>query len=72
MTVRATSGANGHENGRDGSRLAQLDRRVKTGAMDLTYPPEAEEFRTEIRAWLEENLPDGWFDEGFEMTPEQK
>jgi alkylation response protein AidB-like acyl-CoA dehydrogenase len=40
--------------------------------MDLTYPAEAEEFRTEIRAWLEENLPDGWFDEGFEMTPEQK
>jgi alkylation response protein AidB-like acyl-CoA dehydrogenase len=40
--------------------------------MDLTYPPEAEEFRTEIRAWLEENLPDGWFDEGFEMTPEEK
>ena len=25
--------------------------------MDLTYPPEAEQFRTEIRAWLEENLP---------------
>ncbi len=40
--------------------------------MDLTYPPEAEEFRTEIRAWLQENLPDGWFDEGFEMTPEEK
>ena len=40
--------------------------------MDLTYPPDAEEFRTEIRAWLEENLPDGWFDEGFEMTPEEK
>jgi alkylation response protein AidB-like acyl-CoA dehydrogenase len=40
--------------------------------MDLTYPPEAEEFRTEIRAWLEENLPQGWFDEGFEMTPEEK
>ncbi len=40
--------------------------------MDLTYPPEAEEFRTEIRAWLEENLPDGWFDEGFEMSPEEK
>ena len=33
--------------------------------MDLTYPPEAEEFRTEIRAWLEENLPDGWFDDGL-------
>jgi len=40
--------------------------------MDLSYPPEAETFRTEIRAWLEENLPAGWFDEGFEMTPEQK
>ncbi len=40
--------------------------------MDLTYPPEAEEFRTEIRAWLEEHLPQGWFDEGFEMTPDEK
>ena len=40
--------------------------------MDLTYPPEAEEFRTEIRSWLTEHLPDGWFDEGFEMTPEEK
>jgi len=40
--------------------------------MDLTYPAEAEEFRTEIRAWLEENLPDGWFDEGFEMTAEER
>ena len=25
--------------------------------MDLTYPPEAEEFRVEIRAWLDDNLP---------------
>ncbi|MFZ4516905.1 MAG: acyl-CoA dehydrogenase family protein [Microthrixaceae bacterium] len=40
--------------------------------MDLSYPPEAEEFRTEIRAWLEENLPAGWFDQGFSMTPEEK
>jgi alkylation response protein AidB-like acyl-CoA dehydrogenase len=40
--------------------------------MDLTYPPEAEAFRSEIRAWLEEHLPDGWFDKGFEMTPEEK
>ncbi|MEZ5138357.1 MAG: acyl-CoA dehydrogenase family protein [Acidimicrobiales bacterium] len=40
--------------------------------MDLTYPPEAEEFRVEIRTWLEENLPDGWFDEGFEMDAEEK
>jgi alkylation response protein AidB-like acyl-CoA dehydrogenase len=35
--------------------------------MDLTYPAEAEAFRTEIRSWLEQNLPQGWFDEGFEM-----
>ena len=40
--------------------------------MDLTYPAEAEEFRTEIRAWLEDNLPDGWFDDGFEMTDEER
>ena len=33
--------------------------------MDLTYPPEAERFREEIRAWLEENLPEGWGTEGF-------
>ncbi len=40
--------------------------------MDLTYPAEAEQYRKEVRTWLEENLPDGWFDEGFEMTPEQR
>jgi alkylation response protein AidB-like acyl-CoA dehydrogenase len=40
--------------------------------MDLTYPPEAEQFRGEIRAWLEENLPAGWFDDGFAMTTEER
>ena len=40
--------------------------------MDLNYPAEAEEFRAEIRSWLDENLPDGWGDEGFEMTPEER
>jgi hypothetical protein len=40
--------------------------------MDLTYPPDAEAFRTEIRSWLEENLPPGWFDSGFEMTAEDR
>jgi alkylation response protein AidB-like acyl-CoA dehydrogenase len=40
--------------------------------MDLNYPAEAEQFRGEIRAWLEANLPDGWFDEGFSMTPEER
>ena len=40
--------------------------------MDLTYPPEAEEFRTTIRAWLEENLPQGWFDPGFRMSDAER
>jgi alkylation response protein AidB-like acyl-CoA dehydrogenase len=28
--------------------------------MDLSYPPEAEEFRAEIRQWLGDHLPEGW------------
>src|SRR3954466_13711988 len=40
--------------------------------MDLNYPPDAEQFRGEIRAWLEANLPEGWFDEGFEMSAEER
>ncbi len=40
--------------------------------MDLTYPPEAELFRAEIRAWLEENLPPGWTEPGFTMSPAER
>jgi alkylation response protein AidB-like acyl-CoA dehydrogenase len=40
--------------------------------MDLTYPPEAEAFRVEVRSWLEENLPQGWGQPGFSMTPDQR
>ncbi len=40
--------------------------------MDLTYPPEAESFRKEIRAWLEENLPEGWFEPGFSLSPDER
>ncbi|MGB8179629.1 MAG: acyl-CoA dehydrogenase family protein [Acidimicrobiales bacterium] len=40
--------------------------------MDLTYPPEADSFRKEIRAWLEENLPPGWFEPGFTMTKDER
>ena len=36
--------------------------------MELTYAPEDELFRAEIRAWLHDNLPKGWFDKGFEMS----
>ncbi len=40
--------------------------------MDLTYPPEAEEFRAEIARWLKENLPAGWGEPGFSMSKEEK
>ena len=40
--------------------------------MDLTYPPEAEEFRQEIRGWLEANLPEGWGTEGFRLEGEER
>lgn len=40
--------------------------------MELSYPTDAVAFRAEIRSWLEANLPAGWFDEGFEMTHEQR
>ena len=44
----------------------------KTGDMDLTYPQDAETFRTEIRSWLEDNLPKGWFQPGFSMTSDER
>lgn len=40
--------------------------------MDLSYPPRAEEFRGEIRQWLVDNLPEGWFDGDFEMSPVER
>jgi alkylation response protein AidB-like acyl-CoA dehydrogenase len=40
--------------------------------VDLSYPPDAEQFRKEIRSWLEDNLPDGWFDEGFELSAAER
>jgi alkylation response protein AidB-like acyl-CoA dehydrogenase len=40
--------------------------------MDLTYPPVAEEFRALIAGWLRDNLPDGWGEPGFSMTPGEK
>jgi alkylation response protein AidB-like acyl-CoA dehydrogenase len=30
--------------------------------VDLSYPPESEAFRAEVRAWLDEHLPDGRID----------
>ncbi len=40
--------------------------------MDLTYPPEAEQLRSEIRRWLGENLPPDWGAPGFSMTREDR
>jgi len=40
--------------------------------MDLTYPEEAEAFRVEIRSWLVENLPKGWFEPGFSMSDAER
>ncbi len=40
--------------------------------MQMTYPPEVEEFRGVVRSWLEENLPEGWGEEGFSMSPEER
>ncbi|MEY4339647.1 MAG: hypothetical protein RLZ14_1497 [Actinomycetota bacterium] len=45
--------------------------------MQLTYTPDAEAFRSEIRAWLRDNLPSGWMDavdrgEVLEMTADER
>jgi alkylation response protein AidB-like acyl-CoA dehydrogenase len=40
--------------------------------MDLSYPPEAEAFRAEIRTWLEANLPAGWGTDGLTMSEEER
>ena len=40
--------------------------------MDLTYPPEAEEFRGIISAWLRANLPRGWGEPGYTMTQQER
>ncbi|HEV8298740.1 MAG TPA: acyl-CoA dehydrogenase family protein [Acidimicrobiales bacterium] len=36
--------------------------------MNLDYPAEAEQLRPEVRAWLEANLPAGWFEPGFVLS----
>ena len=36
------------------------------------YSAEDEAFRQQIRSWLEENLPQGWFEPGFEMSTEER
>ena len=45
---------------------------VPSRSMDLTYPPEAEQFRQEIRSWLKHNLPPHWDEPGFGMTASER
>jgi alkylation response protein AidB-like acyl-CoA dehydrogenase len=40
--------------------------------MHIDYPPEVDAFRHEVRAWLEANLPPGWFEPGFELTDDER
>ncbi len=40
--------------------------------MDLSYSAADETFRSEIRGWLEANLPTGWFDADFEMSSDDR
>jgi len=40
--------------------------------MDLTYPPEAQAFRQEIRSWLTDHLPEGWGTDGFSMSESER
>jgi alkylation response protein AidB-like acyl-CoA dehydrogenase len=40
--------------------------------MDLRYPPEAEEFRVEVRGWLDAHLPAGYGEPGFFASAEER
>jgi alkylation response protein AidB-like acyl-CoA dehydrogenase len=37
--------------------------------VDVSYPPDVLAFAAEVRAWLRDNLPAGWFDPGFTLDP---
>ncbi|MGE7020976.1 acyl-CoA dehydrogenase family protein [Solibacillus cecembensis] len=39
--------------------------------MDFSYTAQEEQFRMELRSWLEANLPEGWVEGTFEMPEEQ-
>ena len=52
--------------------VSKVDGAGTVRRMDLAYPPEAEEFRCEIAGWLKDNLPKGWGDPGFSLTPGER
>ncbi|MBU3718898.1 MAG: acyl-CoA dehydrogenase, partial [Actinobacteria bacterium] len=45
---------------------------MRMSPMDMSYSPEAEAFRSEIREWLVANLPKGWGEPGFDLSPEAR
>jgi alkylation response protein AidB-like acyl-CoA dehydrogenase len=61
----------GPDNAERGPNRAVRDGSYRAG-MDLSYPPEAEEFRAVIARWLHDNLPEGWGEPGFSLSPEEK
>ncbi|MFY0743152.1 acyl-CoA dehydrogenase family protein [Solibacillus silvestris] len=40
--------------------------------MDFSYTSQEEQFRLELREWLENNLPEGWLDGTFKMPENQQ
>jgi alkylation response protein AidB-like acyl-CoA dehydrogenase len=40
--------------------------------VDLSYPASTEDLRADVRQWLIDHLPHGWFDEGFEMSESER
>ena len=40
--------------------------------MDFSYTKQEEQFRLELRDWLENNLPEGWLDGSFKMPEDQQ
>ena len=60
---------------RDRSPPSRPGRPCRTDTVDAwiwRIPPKQREFRGVIRGWLNENLPDGWGQPGFSMTPEER
>jgi alkylation response protein AidB-like acyl-CoA dehydrogenase len=56
---------------RVGAQVLNFGRVIRM-PMTLEYSPADEAFRTEIRAWLQANLPEGWADGSTELSPETR
>src|SRR4029078_4527547 len=52
--------------------VALCELALRRRLVKVTYPPDAEEFRADVRAWLHAHLPAGWFDNGFQLDAESR